>query len=80
MHMVRIVTQTPPTFTTENAEERHLLSHEVFRNKYALKEWSQNIKNARFRSFQRNVNSAPGHATKEVMFQAEGIERKRSNE
>ena len=75
MHMIRIVTKTPPTFTTDDPEERHNLSNAALKERYQVKPWSQKIKDARRREFQRTVNRSETHPTYQAMFSAPGTER-----
>ncbi len=75
MHIIRIVTKTPPTFTTEDPEDRHFLSNVALREKYAVKKWSLKIKDARRREFQRSVNRPQEHPTYNVTFSSPGEER-----
>ena len=76
MHMIRIVTKTPPTFTANAPEERHNLSNEALRERFEVKRWSQKIQDARRREFQRTVNRSESHPTYQVMFSEPGQERK----
>ena len=73
--MIRIVTKTPPTFTTDDPEERHNLSNAALKERYQVKPWSRKIKDARRREFQRAVNRPETHPTSQVMFSAPGTER-----
>ena len=75
MHMIRIVTKTPPTFTTEDEEERHHLPNAALRERYDVKPWSHKVKDARRREFQRTVNRTEEHPTYKAMFSSPGTER-----